>query len=203
MKRFLFTILIVLTALPAAAQEPDTTSTVIGEKLDFDAPQVITETYFESVKAHLSKEGRKAWKPEFSMRGNVMIYVGSIDVTIGVRTSPNKVFGLCAGWSSVFIDAIPANAYGMHLCLYHRHYIPLDRKRRISLYSDLLGGRSYTYDTSYPHTGQSYNNGPKKGDWQWWCSWQPGISIRLVNKSNIFFGPTIGPSIGVHAGIAL
>ncbi len=195
-------------AIAAAAQEPDTTSNIVGEKLDFDAPQVISDTYFENVRAHLSKEGRQAWKPEFSVRGNVMIYVGSVDVTAGIRTSPNKVFGIYVGRTSVWHDAIPAHSYRLHLCLYHRHYIPLDRKRRFSLYSDLLGGGSYLYKV----TGQEIEprfpgdrpaSLPKKGEWSWWYSWQPGISIRMWGKSNIFFGPTIWPSYGVHLGIAI
>lgn len=210
MKYILFTILAALTMVSAAAQEPDTTSTstVVGEKLDFEAPQVITETYFESVKAHLSKEGRQAWKPEFSVRGNVMIFVGSVDVTAGIRTSPNKVFGIYAGRAAVFHDAIPAHSYRLHLCLYHRHYIPLDRNRRFSLYSDLLVGGSYLYkvtgDEPQPRfPGDRPAQLPKTGTMDWWYSWQPGLSIRMWGKSNIFFGPTIGPSYGVHLGIAI
>ena len=202
MRHIFFTILAALAVFSAAAQEPDTTSNVVGEKLDFDAPQVISETYFENVKFHLSKEGRKAWKPEFSVRINAMAFVGTIDMTAGIRTSPNKVFGIYAGRAAVWHDAIPAHSYRLHLCLYHRHYIPIDRKRRFSLYSDLLGGGSYTYKVSSGDPNPPSGN-PQEGVWTWWYSWQPGISIRMWGKSNIFLGPTIGPSIGAHLGIAI
>jgi hypothetical protein len=41
------------------------------------------------------------------------------------------------------------------------------------------------------------------GDWRWWISWQPGFAITLWGKSNFFFGPSVGPTIGFHAGIAI
>ena len=202
MKHIILTILAALTVLTAAAQEVDTTSNVVGDKLNFEKPNFVPSTYFESVKAHLSAEGRKAWRPEFSLRANVMIYMGSYDLTGGIRTSPNKVFGLGVGRSSVFYDAYPASAYRINLYLYHRHYLPLDKRRRFSLYSDLMGGGSYVYKV----TGIFDENHPaptSKGKVNWWYSWQPGISIRLWGKSNIFFGPTIGPSFGVHLGFAI
>ena len=201
MRHILLTIAAALLFFSAAAQEADTTSTVSGEKLDFEEPNFMVSTYLESVKAHLSAEGRKAWKPEFSLRANATIFVGTIDVTAGIRTSPNKVFGIYAGRAAVWHDAIPAHSYRLHLCLYHRHYLPLDRRRRFSLYSDLLGGGSYVYKVSGPPERDA--GLPATGSWGWWYSWQPGLSIRLWGKSNLFFGPTVGPSFGAHLGIAI
>lgn len=201
MKRIIITISAAFLLFSAAAQNADTTSTVIDEKLNFEEPNFMVSTYFESVRAHLSAEGRKAWKPEFSLRANAMIYVGSFDLTGGIRTSPNKVFGLGVGRCSVFHDAIPASSYRMTFYLYHRHYLPIDKKRRFSLYSDLSGGGSYVYKVS--GSTERDEGLPKTGSWGWWYSWQPGISIRLWGKSNIFFGPSIGPSIGAHLGIAI
>lgn len=207
MKRLIIIALAILAALPAAAQQvADTTSTVVGEKLDFDTPNFLARDYFEAVKAHLSAEGRKNWKAEFSIRGNLMIYHGSTDLTVGIRTSPNKVFGLGAGWGSTFVDANPAHVYDMEFFLFHRHYFPLDRGRRFSFYSDLLGGGQYSYKV----TGDIRDGYPRTGVWGWWIIWQPGFSIRLWGKSNIFFGPSLclpltlsSYNIGVHAGIAL
>ena len=111
MKRLITLVLTIFTFLSAAAQQADTTSTVIGEKLDFETPNFVAKDYFDAVKAHLSPEGRKNWKPEFSVRAVAMIYNGSVDVTGGIRTSPNKVFGLGGGWGSAYYDANPALAY--------------------------------------------------------------------------------------------
>lgn len=202
MKHIIITILAALICLSAAAQEADTLTTEAGEKLNFEKPNFMVSNYFESVKAHLSAEGRKAWKPEFSLRANVMIYMGSIDLTGGIRTSPNKVFGLGVGRSSVYYDAYPAHAYRVNLYLYHRHYLPIDKHRRFSLYSDLIGGGSYVYKVS-GYFDESHSAPTEVGKINWWFSWQPGLSIRLWGKSNIFFGPTIGPSYGVHLGIAI
>lgn len=208
MKHIVTTLLAAFLLFPAAAQTSDTTSTAAGGRLNVDEPDIIPSTYFESVKAHLSAEGRKAWKPEFSVRGSVMIYTASFDLTGGIRTSPNKVFGLGVGHCSVFHDHIPANSYRMTFYLYHRHYLPLDKKRRFSLYSDLSGGGSCIYKVSGQEReprfeGEPAGTLPKTGTLDWFFSWQPGISIRLWEKSNIFFGPTIGPSFGLHLGLAI
>ena len=204
MKHIILSIAAALLFLSAAAQSIDTTSTVTGEKLDFEEPNFMVSTYFESVKAHLSAEGRKAWKPEFSVRGNVMIFVGSVDLTGGIRTSPNKVFGIGVGRNSVFLDAWPGHSYQFTAYLYHRHYLPFDKRRRVSLYSDLMGGGYYVYKSSGGLVGQDDTPASAKpGKMGWWFSWQPGLSIRLWGKSNIFFGPTIGPSFGVHLGVAI
>lgn len=203
MKHLIITLLAALTVLTAAAQNVDTTSTVVGEKLNFEEPTILPSTYFESVRMHLSAEGRKAWKPEFSFRGNVMIYVGSLELTGGIRTSPNKVFGLGVGRESVFHDAWPAHSYRFDFFLYHRHYIPLDKRRRFSLYSDIMGGGSYVYRVTDPPATFQDKLPVEVGDLRWFFSWQPGLSIRLVGKSNLFFGPCLGPSLGVHLGVAL
>lgn len=198
--KHLITILSALMILvPAFAQTADTTSTVVGDKLDFETPNFVAKDYFEEVKAHLSAEGRKYWKPEFSVRANGMFYYMAADLTAGIRTSPNKVFGLGAGHGWQYIDANPAHQYRWNFYLYHRHYIPLDRTRRISLYSDVMVGGSYAYKVD----GAIIDGNPKAGELNWYLSWQPGLSIRLWGKSNIFFGPTIGPSVGLHLGLAL
>ena len=203
MKRLITTLLTSLLFLFAAAQDADTTSTVLREKLDFDSPNFLAEDYFDAVKAHLSAEGRKNWTPEFSIRANGMIYATSVDVTGGIRTSPNKVFGLGLGRGTAYYDANPASAYSLKFFLYHRHYIPLDRSRRFSLYSDLMGGGQYVYKV----TGSIRDDVPKTGVWNWQFFWEPGLSIRLWGKSNIFFGPSIGITrglfLGLHFGVAV
>ena len=102
MKRLIITIISIIIAISAAAQEADTTGTVIENKLNFEKPHILVSDYFSSVKAHLSKEGRKEWKPEFTLRANAVLFDGSAILTGGVRTSQNKVFGLGLGWGQQF-----------------------------------------------------------------------------------------------------
>ena len=64
MKHLIITLVSSCIALSALAQDADTT------KLDFERPTFLINSYFDGVKAHLSAEGRKEWKPEFSLRAN-------------------------------------------------------------------------------------------------------------------------------------
>jgi hypothetical protein len=209
MKHLIITLVSSCIALSALAQDADTT------KLDFERPTILINSYFDGVKAHLSAEGRKAWKPEFSLRANVMLLDGSVNLTGGIRTSQNKVFGLGAGWGQRFFIYEPElRPVGQRLTiyLYHRHYIPLGHRQRVSFYSDIMGGGMYVYKMSGSDVPTAYPaqaGDPlwwftcKPGGLSWYFSWQPGIAIRMWGKSNFFFGLSIGPSYGVHAGIAL
>ena len=67
MSHIITTILAAFVCFSAVAQVADTTSTV--EKLNFEEPNFFPSTYFESVKAHLSAEGRKSWKPPIRFSG--------------------------------------------------------------------------------------------------------------------------------------
>ena len=129
MKRFIITFLFLFPVLRAVGQDADTTSTVMESKLDFSKPRILISTYFDEVKAHTSREARKEWRPEFTVRGNAMIFDGSVNLTGGVRTSARKVFGLGVGWGRHYFPRW--NGPGsykfqrMTFFLYHRHYIPL------------------------------------------------------------------------------
>ena len=213
MKHLTITILSILFSISAAAQEADTTA-VNGDKLNFEQPRFLVSDYFSSVKAHLSKEGRKGWKPEFSLRANAEFLDGSLILTGGIRTSQNKVFGLGAGWGQTFFIFGPeAHITGQrfNIVAYHRHYIPLGHRKNFSLYSDILLGARCVYKMSdyYMENGVVRSPGAEPefpvlpGDWKFWGSWQPGIAFHLWGKSNFFIGLSIGPTIGAHAGIAL
>jgi hypothetical protein len=215
MKHLIFTILASLIAVWATAQEADTTSTVTGEKLNFEQPRFLVRDYFDGVKAHLSAEGRKEWKPEFSLRANVMLLDCSVNLTGGIRTSQNKVFGLGVGWGQCWYILGPeaGNVTGqrVNFFVYHRHYIPLGHKKHFSLYSDIMLGARVVYKMSDWYMENGYQRNPTSepewpilpGNWRVWISWEPGIAFHLWGKSNFFIGPSIGPTIGLHAGIAL
>ena len=215
MKHFIITILASLIAVLAAAQEGDTISTVTADKLNFEQPRFLVHDYFDGVKAHLSAEGRKEWKPEFSLRVNAMLFDGSVILTGGIRTSQNKVFGMGAGWGQNFFIVGPeaGNVTGqrVNFFVYHRHYIPLGHRKNFSLYSDIMLGARYVYALSDWYMENGYQSTPTSepewpilpGDWRVWISWEPGIAFHMWGKSNFVIGPSIGPTIGLHAGIAL
>ena len=213
MKHLTITILFALFCIFAAAQDADTTAAK-GDKLNFEQPRFLVSDYFGSVKAHLSKEGRKGWKPEFSLRANAEFLDGSLILTGGVRTSQNKVFGLGIGWGQTFFIFGPeAHHTGQrfNIVAYHRHYIPLGHRKNFSLYSDIMLGAFCVYQMSdyYLKNGVVRRPGAEPefpilpGDWKFWGSWQPGIAFHLWGKSNFFIGLSIGPTIGAHVGIAL
>ena len=205
MKHLFLTISVIFITLSALAQTSD--------KLDFDSPRFLPDDYFEVVKAHLGPEGRKEWKPEFTLRENVMLLDLSTNLTAGIRTSPNKVFGLGVGLGQSYYKVASTSLRAERLSglLYHRHYIPLGHRKRWTMYSDLMIGARYIYEMEdwYLQNGIQRGNDSEPyfpimpGDWQWWVSWQPGIAFSMWGKSNLFLGLSIGPTIGFHAGIAL
>lgn len=215
MKHLIITILASLIAVSAAAQTADTTSTVIADKLNFEQPRILVRDYFDGVKAHLSAEGRKEWKPEFSLRANAILFDGSVILTGGIRTSQNKVFGIGAGWGQNFfiLGPVAGNITGqrVNFFVYHRHYYPLGHRKNFSLYSDIMLGARYVYALSDWYMENGYQRTPTSepewpilpGNWRVWISWEPGIAFHMWGKSNFFIGPSIGPTIGLHAGIAL
>lgn len=213
MKHLTITILSALLSISAAAQDPDTTAAK-GDKLNFEQPRFLVSDYFGSVKAHLSKEGRKGWKPEFSLRANAEFLDESLILTGGVRTSQNKVFGLGVGWGQRFFRFGPesrATGQRINVVAYHRHYLPLGHRKNFSLYSDIMLGAFCVYKLNDYYMEHGFVRSPGAepefpvlpGDWRFWGSWQPGIALHLWGKSNIFIGLSIGPLIGAHAGIAL
>ena len=214
MKHITITIISILIAISASAHEADTTCAVVDDKLNFEKPRILVSDYFSSVKAHLSKEGRKEWRPEFSLRANAELFDASGILTGGIRTSRNKVFGLGVGWGQryfVFDPESRASGQRINIVAYHRHYIPLGHRKNFSLYSDIMTGVYFIYKMNdwymehgvvdYPDTEPRYPVLP--GYTKAWISWQPGIAFHMWGKSNIFIGLSIGPTFGLHAGVTL
>lgn len=151
----------------------------------------------------LTAAAQSALKPEFTLRANVMMLEGTVNLTGGVRMN-NNVFGAGAGWGQRFFIFGPLErpiAQRYSVFLYHRYYFPLGQKQRWSLYSDIIGGGMHIYEMSESFVPAE--NKVKPGDWLWYFSWQPGFTVRMWGKSNFFFGPSIGPTFGFHAGITL
>ena len=150
------------------------------------------------VSTHKNSSFTSNWKAEFSVRTGVQVHYKFTDFTAGYRITPSHVLGAGFGFGNRYYDAVPADDYHYRFFFYHRFYLPLDRNHRFSFYSDILMGGKYVYKTTSDHFDVD-----RKGSWGWLWSWQPGLSIRVWGKSNIFFGPNIGPSPGLHIGIAL
>ena len=145
-----------------------------------------------------SPKGYSEWKGEFTVRAGAQVAYKFTDVTGGVRLKSNHVLGAGVGLGTKYYDAVPADDYHFRFFAYHRYYIPLSKSRRISLYSDLMLGGRYIYKTTDDHPDVA-----EKGSVKLLFSWQPGIALRLWGKSNIFVGPNIGPSIGLHVGLTI
>ena len=57
----------------------------------------LTSVQAQSIKESFSAEGRKNWKSEVTVRGNLGIYAGGFAVTGGVRIDEKRTLGLMAG----------------------------------------------------------------------------------------------------------
>ena len=164
--------------------------------LSLYAQETVPDSF--DVYSHKNSSFTSNWKAEFSVRTGVQVYYKFTDFTAGYRITPSHVLGAGFGFGNRYYDAVPADDYHYRFFLYHRFYLPLDRNHRFSFYSDILMGGKYVYKATSDQPDVD-----RKGSWGWLWSWQPGLSIRVWGKSNIFFGPNIGPSPGLHIGIAL
>lgn len=138
-----------------------------------------------------------------SYRENIQIWYGQSLVTFGYHLSKNNILGVSSGYCNISDDASPGLAEGVPLALYYRHSFPLG-KSRLSICTDFfIGGLCYTW-TSKGYRKHN-NNPPKKGDWEFYGSFQPSLDIGLGKnrRSHIFLGPSILPSGGIHLGYAI
>ena len=164
--------------------------------LSLYAQETVPDSF--DVSSHKNSSFTSNWKAEFSVRTGVQVYYKFTDFTAGYRITPSHVLGAGFGFGNRYYDAVPADDYHYRFFLYHRFYLPLDRNHRFLFYSDILMGGKHVYKATSDHSDVD-----RKGSWGWLWSWQPGLSIRVWGKSNIFFGPNIGPSPGLHIGVAL
>ena len=152
--------------------------------------------------------GRKPLKWEFE---------GTIRQVIGINYMPEyvtlalrkgyKAFGIGAGHSIRTYDAYPATVYSIPVYAYSRYYIPVGESGRFLLFTDEFLG----YDAIYKVKGDSSYDGAKKGDGNFFISWQPGIAISTRHINNVFLGVALTtdlsfkdrPIFGLHLGLSL
>ena len=165
----------------------------------------------QSIKESFSAEGRKAWKPEFTVRGNLGIYAGGFAVTGGVRIDEKRTLGLMAG-RNVNVYTVThgyADVNSFSAAVYGRRYLHLGERKIFSFYSDLALGAAvvtgmvdaYWIDP-VDGTTKKDDISVEKGDVQFHVSWQPGMRVRFYKNLHLFLGPTLSSHcLGVHLGL--
>lgn len=165
----------------------------------------------QSLKESFSAEGRKDWKPEFTVRGNLGIYAGGFAVTGGVRIDEKRTLGLMVGKNvnvyTVMHGYTDVNSFSA--ALYGRRYLHLGERKIFSLYSDLALGAAVVTGLEGAYWVDPVDGTTKKddidvdkGDVQFYLSWQPGVRVRFYKNIHMFLGPTLSTHcLGVHLGI--
>ena len=146
------------------------------------------------------------WEFEGTIRQVFSINYMPEYVTLGLRKG-YKSFGIGAGHSMRTYDAYPATVYSIPFYAYSRYYIPVGESGRFLLFTDEFLG----YDAVYKVRADSSYDGTKKGDGNFFISWQPGVAIRTRYINNVFLGFVLTtnlslqerPLFGLHLGISL
>lgn len=151
--------------------------------------------------------GRRALKWEFEGTIRQVAGIGYMPeyLTLSLRKG-YKAFGIGAGHKMMTYDAYPATVYSIPFYAYSRYYIPVGESGRFLLFTDEFLG----YDAVYKVRGDSSFTGTKKGDGNFFISWQPGIAIRTRYLHNVFMGLAVTTDLsfkervlfGLHLGIS-
>ena len=171
----------------------------------------LTSVQAQSIKESFSAEGRKNWRSEVTVRGNLGIYAGGFAVTGGVRVDEKRTLGLMVGKNVNVYTVTPGytDVNSFSAALYGRRYFHLGERKIFSFYSDLALGAAVVTDIEGAYWVDPVDGTTKvddisveKGDVQFYLSWQPGIRVRCYKNLHIFLGPTLSTHcLGVHLGI--
>lgn len=173
----------------------------------------LTSVQAQSIKESFSAEGRKNWKPEVTVRGNLGIYAGGFAVTGGVSIDEKRTLGLMAGKNVNVYTITPGytDVNSFSAALYGRRYFHLGERKIFSLYSDLALGAAVVTDIEGAYwvdpdpidgTTKMDDISVENGDVQFYLSWQPGVRVRFFDNVHLFLGPTLSSHcLGVHLGI--
>lgn len=143
-----------------------------------------------------SKDGKKAWKTEYTLRYRAGLFTSGPMFTAGIRVDEKRTIGLFTGLEEIWDDATPANIYSARLGFTFRRYWHMGKRKTFAFYSDLYAGAGYIYKVTSP---DSYAH---KGDVLFVGGWQPGIRVRCYKNLHIFLGPTLATDcLGLHLGI--
>lgn len=160
-------------------------------------------------KAAFSGEGRKSWKPEFTIRYSAGFISEGPLLTGGVRIDDKRTLGIMIGQACTFVDAIPESIYHIQTAIYKRRYFHFRTRDIVALYSDVAVGASWVYKVYGGYLELDDETGgtvvlPQDypGDVRFHAAWEPGIRFRFFRNAHLFLGPTIATDrIGLHLGL--
>ena len=104
-----------------------------------------TKVWIDEWKYAFSAEGRRAWKPEFTVRTYAGFFTGGPAITGGIRIDDKRTLGLMLWQGRTYIDAAPGSIYSVSAGLYMRRYFHLGKRDIVALYSDLAVGGGCIY----------------------------------------------------------
>ena len=171
----------------------------------------LTSVQAQSIKESFSAEGRKNWKPEVTVRGNLGIYACGFAVTGGVRIDEKRTLGLMVG-KNVNVYTVNhgyTDVNSFSAALYGRRYFHLGERKIFSFYTDLALGAAVVTNLEGAYwvdpvdgTTKKEDISVDKGDVQFYISLQPGMRVRFYKNLHLFLGPTLSSHcLGVHLGI--
>lgn len=159
-------------------------------------------------KAAFSVDGRRKWKPEFTIRYSAGFISEGPLITGGVKIDGKRTLGLMFGQGCTYIDAAPADIYHIQSAIFMRRYFHLGTRDIITLYSDIAVGVSWVYKVNGKYwtdieTGDTIENvDDNPGDVWFHAFWEPGICFRFYRNLHLFLGPTFATDrIGLHLGV--
>ena len=157
-----------------------------------------------------SKDGRKNWSPEFTLRYYSGFTTDGPMFTGGIRVDKKRTFGLMVGQGDTYLDYAPGDLYSIAAGVIFRRYLYVGQKQIFSFYSDLYAGAAWIYKIHGKWHVNSATGEQREvidnnvGDARFILGWQPGIRVRFYRNIHIFLGPTIATEcIGLHLGVGL
>lgn len=168
------------------------------------------QSCMEKWKYRFSEQGRKAWKPEFTIRYYAGFVTEGPFVTAGIRLDGVRTLGVALWKGDTYVDSVPGHYDSVFTGLYTRRYFHLGRRDIIAFYSDLTFGGGAVYKVtggwSYedPETGYVHETRMpvEKGEMFLTFAWQPGVRLRFGSNVHIFLGPTLSTyTVGLHLGL--
>lgn len=153
-----------------------------------------------------SKEGRKQWKPEFTLRYQAGLGNSGPMLNGGVKFDEKRTASVFLEMGDCYIDYAPGNLYSAIIGLNYRRYFHLGKRKIFAFYTDIYlgGGWIYKIDGKYHYPGGVKEEiiNDNMGDAVFVAGIQPGLRARLYKNLHLFLGPTIATDcLGLHLGI--
>lgn len=146
----------------------------------------------------LSPEGKKDWKPEFTIRKYTYLFAGGHTVSAGIRVDNKRTLGITAAKGVLHYTYPPEDDYYYGVGFLMRRYFHLGKKDIFAFYSDLNIGIGHIYKVYYNLEDKTRH----PGVYGPLISWQPGFRVRFWRNIHLFCGLGISTeTVGVYSGI--